>query len=659
MMKGGESQESAAMSLYKQLWLTTVCMVAITFGATFVVTSLSTKEYLEHHLFMKNVETASVIALYLDQRGEAAGLNDTQLLEHLNTGQHQLIEIRSSSGEQLAQWTDSIRQAKVPGWFRSMLNITVKPGQATMKNTGALITVESNLESAYKNLWLSTIRLAAIFLAVTAIAGLIATAILRMILRPMRAVVEQAKAISERRFVTMREPRSPELQSVARSMNNLSLRVKRMLDQESVRLERWRQEAHTDEVTGVLNRDHFIKLFESTLQADDESASGVISLIRISHLSRLNQLHGRDSIDKVLQCLGEALEILQEAYRDSIIGRLNGADFAMLSPREIDPGIVGKNLQSVLREVMITQGLEADIALPGASTNYGQGDAPGQLLANLDSALLNSEQQGESEMVVMGRNGVQMMPMRQELKRWRSMLYNAFNAKQFSLASFPVVNLDGSIIHSEAPVRLHWRNNNYTAGQFLPWINRLGLADELDRTVVELALDHIEATGQPIGINLSGAAVANPNFLPWISDRLSSRIKSSQLLWLEVTEATAYRHLINFKRLCTRCKRYGAHIGIEHMGHQLSDMGRLHDVGVDYVKVDAAFISGVNGNPANQTLLRTLCTLAHSLGITVIAEGVDAAEDWDVLDDLGFDAATGPLVTSRHSKLEDNLTLVS
>jgi EAL domain-containing protein (putative c-di-GMP-specific phosphodiesterase class I) len=80
----------------------------------------------------------------------------------------------------------------------------------------------------------------------------------------------------------------------------------------------------------------------------------------------------------------------------------------------------------------------------------------------------------------------------------------------------------------------------------------------------------------------------------------------------------------------------------------LSDIGQLHDVGVDYVKVDSAFVRGIHSNPANQTLLRTLCTLVHSLGIRAIAEGVDQAREWDVLAELGFDGATGPQVTATY-----------
>ena len=67
-----------------------------------------------------------------------------------------------------------------------------------------------------------------------------------------------------------------------------------------------------------------------------------------------------------------------------------------------------------------------------------------------------------------------------------------------------------------------------------------------------------------------------------------------------------------------------------------------YDVGVDYLKIDASFIRDIDSNAGNQTLLRTLCTVGHSIGVIVIAEGVRTDEEWAMLQDLGADGATGP-----------------
>ena len=116
---------------------------------------------------------------------------------------------------------------------------------------------------------------------------------------------------------------------------------------------------------------------------------------------------------------------------------------------------------------------------------------------------------------------------------------------------------------------------------------------------------------------------------------------------MEVQETMAYRYLENFKRLCARAQSHGAKVGIEHMGHQLSDIGRLHDVGLDYLKIDSAFIHDIDQNNAHQTLVKTLCEIGHSIGVTMIAEGVRNDREYNTLRKLGVDGVTGPGVSSR------------
>ena len=89
-------------------------------------------------------------------------------------------------------------------------------------------------------------------------------------------------------------------------------------------------------------------------------------------------------------------------------------------------------------------------------------------------------------------------------------------------------------------------------------------------------------------------------------------------------------------------KALGCRVGIEYFGQQFASNGKLPSLGLDYIKVHPSFVRGVSLNPGNQEFLRGLCTMAHALGITVIAQGVEQAEDLPLLAQLGFDGATGP-----------------
>jgi EAL domain-containing protein (putative c-di-GMP-specific phosphodiesterase class I) len=83
---------------------------------------------------------------------------------------------------------------------------------------------------------------------------------------------------------------------------------------------------------------------------------------------------------------------------------------------------------------------------------------------------------------------------------------------------------------------------------------------------------------------------------------------------------------------------------LEHFGHRFSQIGQLHDLGLDYLKVDASFVRGIDSNAGNSAFLKGLCSIAHNIGLQVLAEGVSTTEELQALEKLGFDGATGPAV---------------
>ena len=174
---------------------------------------------------------------------------------------------------------------------------------------------------------------------------------------------------------------------------------------------------------------------------------------------------------------------------------------------------------------------------------------------------------------------------------------------------------------------------------------RLKLTPQLDFAAVSLALDELESKPQLSGlaINLSASSIYLPEFRSDLQ-KLLKRRSGTDRLWLEVAESGALSYFDAFKALCTDLRGTGCKLGLEHFGRQFSEIGRLHDLGLDYIKVDGAFVRDLEGNAGNQAFLKGLSTIAHSIGLTVIAEGVTNAADFKALALVDFDGATGPAV---------------
>jgi EAL domain-containing protein (putative c-di-GMP-specific phosphodiesterase class I) len=231
---------------------------------------------------------------------------------------------------------------------------------------------------------------------------------------------------------------------------------------------------------------------------------------------------------------------------------------------------------------------------------------------------------------------------------WLGLIMGAIQKRWVRLVSFPVVSMDGQLIHQECPLRLMFEEGGewQTAGRFWPVAERLRLTADLDLAAVGLGLTALESDNSlgGLAINLSAKSLAQNTFRQELL-ALLKQSKASSRLWLEVSEAGAFDHFESFAAMCELLRGVGCKIGIEHFGRRFSEIGLLHDLGLDYIKVDGSFVKGLSGNAGNQTFLKGVSSIAHSIGLQVIAEGVESAEDLQSLRAVGFDGATGPAVS--------------
>ncbi|MDY0013012.1 MAG: LapD/MoxY N-terminal periplasmic domain-containing protein [Rhodocyclaceae bacterium] len=629
------------MSLTKQLWLAIATVMTIVFGGAFVVSTLAAKRYLEEQLYMKNVDNATALALSMSQLEKDPVTVELQLSAQFDAGHYRSIRLTDPAGETLVERSNETPVEDVPGWFIRLIPLTVKPGVAQVQDGWkqfATLTLESHTRFAYAELWQGTLRMLSLFLATAAASGLIGTALLRLVLRPLREVVDQAEAIGGRRFITTREPRTSEFRSVVRAMNALSERVRAMVTEESRRVDELRRQAQTDPLTGLLGRESFGRTLEAALTSEDTRGAGCLAIARIADLASLNRNLGREVTDQLLRRIGERLQSLQESRPGWAAGRLNGADFAILAPGAEDAETLARRLAA---EIHMVADPSRELRLPVGATPYRAGESVPQLLARADGALATAEANGDVA-VRPTAEGQGTEP--QDMAGWRSALEKALRPEDMDLGSYPVQGADGALIHREAPARLRLAGAWLPAGRFVAWAGRLGLLPALDSLVVDTALARVARDHVPVGVNLSPESVRDATFLQSLVLRLKRQPALASLLWLEVPEYGAFRHLGEFRAFCMALKPLGCHLGLEHVGPSFSRIGELHDVGLDYLKIDASIIRDIQHNPGNQAFLRGLCMVAHSIGLMAIAEGVVSEGEKAMLPELGVDGMTGPAI---------------
>ena len=635
------------MSLFRQLWLAVIVSTLIAFVGSFAVSMMTARQYLEEQLAIKNNDNAASLALSMSQMEKDPVTLELQVAALFDSGQYARIQVRDPEGLTLIEKTSPAVSDDVPAWFARLFPIASRPGSAQI-STGwtqfGTVELVSHNRFAYRELWQGGWRLLMWFSLGGVLAGFLGMQILRRIKRPLDAVVGQARAISDRRFIRIEEPATPELKSLARAMNVMVGRVKAMFEEEASRLEQVRRESTLDPLTGLANRAYFMNRLAIALNDEDAPTRGSLIMLRLADLAGINRCAGRETADEVLRRTGAALRELAEKNPGAEAARLNGADFSLLLPGQNDPQPACQQLLAALQSLVAAQLLPENAIGHLGSSVYQHNEPVPQLLARVDAALAAAELQGP---LAAQHVAEQSHCSASTQADWRSILTDALKDQRLRLIEFPVADSNGLLLHLECPLRLQAEESGdwINAGSFMPVASRLSMTSELDLAAVKLALDRL-ASGLPaVAVNLAGASLIVPDFTPRLLSLLQQRRELAGKLWLEVAESGAFQYFDAFLAFSLALRPLGCRLGIEHFGRQFSQIGRLHDIGLDYLKVDGSFIRNIHGDNGNQAFLKGLCNIAHGIGLTVIAEGVNSAEELATLPALGFDGATGPAVS--------------
>lgn len=633
------------MSMYRQLWLAIVISTLLALGGSLLASLLSARGYLESQLSIKNTDNATALALSLSQGSPDAVMADLVVASLFDGGHYELIRITDPMGVLITERVAPAGDRDAPTWFVNALPVRAHPGVAQIssgwKQFGT-VTLVSHSRFAYGALWKSAYEMVFALALAGLVGGYLGSLVLRRLRGPLNAVIEQAKAITQRRFVTIDEPAVPELRQLALAMNATVGRLKSMFEEEAARLETVRREANFDPLTGLTNRSHFMARLRQALDSED-AVGGSLVLLRLADLVGVNRRLGRAATDDFLRLVGGTLgeSVVQSGF--GVAARLNGADFAVLVSDAMDGRSAAEQLLQALMVVAAPYVENGAVASMGVG-RFKHGADMGALLARVDIALASAEMEGANAVREAPQDDADEMPRTSD--QWALMIRRALEHGWVRLISFPVVDADGKLSHRECPLRLMFDEKGewLPAGRFLPIAERLKLTPALDLAAVGLGIKELQLHPELPGlaINLSASSVGDADFRQKLVGLLVNQKSTTSRLWLEVAEAGALKHLDDFRELCRSLKSVGCRVGLEHYGHHFSQIGALHDLGLDYLKVDSSFVRGVESNAGNVAFLRGLCSIAHNIGLQVLAEGVATQAELDALTELGFDGATGP-----------------
>jgi len=644
------------MSLIKQLWLTIIFILILATGGSFVLSTLSGKNYLEEQLQLKNFDNATSLALSISQMKKDITTIDLLISAQFDSGHYHYIGLFDPDGKMISERVNVNSKTKAPAWFIKLVSIKAQAGVAEVqdgwKQFGS-ITLESDPNFVYDKLWDSTIQIALWASLIGLLACYGGGKILEKILNPLDDVVSQAKAISENRFISITEPKTTEFKAVVNAMNSLSNRIKNTATEESSRLDALRYQANFEPITGLMNFDYFIRRVNASISHEETFSSGVLVITRLANLAQIDQTLGHQETNALLKKVGNTLDTECKNHPHLYAARLTGTDFGIFCNRPLDADTLGLQIKELLINVSQTKQELLSANFLTVAINVTKSDTAENLVSILeaaekfisfiDSVVDKVNTQHRNTLHVINHSDL-VRYRKNDQENWQKLLISALDNRRIKLEPYPVINQNGQLIHNESPVRLQLEPNGkwYSAGEFITWATQLNLMSRVDELVLETALEKLATGTESIGLNLSAGAICNPEFIEKTCKLIKLNMGVADRLYFEVPEKSAFEYSVEFRHFCNQVKPLGCKVGIEHVGTHISRLGEMHDIGLDYIKIDISIIKDIDGNENNKTLLRGLCMIAHSMGIMAIAEGVQTVNEQKILKQIGIDGMTGP-----------------
>ncbi|MDM4766096.1 LapD/MoxY N-terminal periplasmic domain-containing protein [Pelomonas sp. SE-A7] len=636
------------MSLIRQMWMLLVAVLLVALLGSVALSTASLRELLQTQLQLKNSDNAQSLALALSQQQGDPALMELAISAQFDTGHYQRVLLRKPDGSVQLERSAPGKASQAPAWFVALAPITAAAGVAQVSNGwNAIGTVEVLSHSSYVHdeLWRSSLRTALLLAALAAVAVVLALAVLRRIRRPLDLAVAQAQSVVDGQFATVAEPSVPELRRLAQAMNAMVLRVKSLFEGQAEQLDVLRRQAHCDSLTGLSHRSHFMAELESALARDEGPVAAGLVLLRVRELGQLNERLGHKPVDQALLAIAHAIGAYPERVPGCLVGRLNGSDFALWLPAAGVAQDCAQALAEGLKASLPAFGNGIQVALGAAELPRARGSSA--WFAAADAALARAEAQSGFAV----ESSTEHLPesMLQGERAWRQQIADALQGRRARLQEFPVLDRHGALLHLECPLQLQL---DPTAGfepaaRWLPLATRSRLTADVDLLAVSLALEAIARDGMLRCVNLAPASLQDGSFIARLRELVLQAPSAARKLGVELGESAAVQQFELLQELGRQLRPLGVKLGLEHCGAGLTQVERLYQAGLDFVKLDISVLAGVSDDAARAAFVRGMVIMLRSLVLKVYGEGLQQAMDVQALWDCELDGVTGPWATAQ------------
>jgi diguanylate cyclase (GGDEF)-like protein/PAS domain S-box-containing protein len=412
--------------------------------------------------------------------------------------------------------------------------------------------------------------------------------------------------------------------------------------------------ASHDPLTGLPNRHTLVDRLGQALLRTKRGKEGRkvgVLFMDLDGFKTINDSLGHEAGDRLLVTVAERLR--KRLRPEDVLARFGGDEFAVLLEEVADASEtirVAQRIAESLREPFtvndhqVNLSTSVGIALGSAHTK----DDPEGMLRNADAAMYKAKEQGLGCYAVFDPA---MQTRAQERLELEAELRRALEQGEFVLYYQPEVSLyNGSMVGLEALLR--WRHPErglLKPSAFVPLAEETDVIAPIGRWVLEEACrqakrweeEHPLASPMTMEVNLSSKQLRRRELARTVEEALTRAGVEAHTLALDITETVLIGASEHNAQALEALKKMGIRLSLDDFGTGYSSLSYLKRLPVDRVKVDRSFVKGLGGNATDTAVVRMIIELCHTLGVEVLAEGVETSEQAALLKDMGCDVGQG------------------
>lgn len=402
-----------------------------------------------------------------------------------------------------------------------------------------------------------------------------------------------------------------------------------------------------DTLTGLLNRYSLALNLEKLLSEENPAANtGAFIFIDLDDFKLINGSFGHPAGDELLVLIARRLQTLID--ENLILARLGGDEFIIYiksaaMEQELEPFM--HRLMALFAEPFSINDSAFDItASVGVALYPEHGKDLDTLLMNADAAMYQAKEAGKNHYRVYEPRMTKYSEAKLMLDRD---LRYAITNHEFELHYQPILSpVTYEVLGFEALIRWIKGDECIMPADFIPRSEENGLIVPIGAWVMEQAcsfgaeIHNLGMTQQLISVNISAIQIIQDGFVPMVKDVLTRTGMPPGHLLLEITETAMMNSFKSDTEKLQELRNLGVHLALDDFGTGYSSLNYLKNLPVNLIKLDRTFLDDIEGE-RQKSIMETIITIAHRLGIKVLAEGIETPDQFDFLVDLSCDLVQG------------------